>query len=115
MRMNGLNMWRSGRMESLNKIELKGIVGSVKSSRIGESYINNLSVATNYTYKDEKDNILVETTWHHCVYFSKEELSLNRGDNVELSGRIRERRYIDPDGNEKPVYEIIVNKLNKLN
>lgn len=49
-------------MEMLNRVELKGFVGSVKVEEVGQMEQARFSVATNYTYKKKDGEIVVETT-----------------------------------------------------
>lgn len=101
-------------MEQLNKVELKGIVGSARTSPIGNTNITRFSVATTYAYKDKEGCPILETTWHQCTSFDPKASELKRGDNVSVIGRIRNNRYTDSDGNEKTSYDILVNNLTIL-
>lgn len=105
-------------MEQLNKVQLKGFVGNVHKTQVGEktSFVR-FSVATDYSYIDRQGNAIVETTWHQCVAWGdtiSDAEKLKRGDNVDLSGRIRAQKYIDADGNDRQVYEIYVQYLKIL-
>ena len=54
-------------MEQLNKIEIRGIIGSVHVKDFTNAKVANISVATNYTYNAKDGGIIVETTWHSVV------------------------------------------------
>ena len=58
-------------MEQLNRIELRGNVGYVRLSRVGEdSQVVNFSVATTYVYKGRNGEAVMETTWHSVVMWN---------------------------------------------
>lgn len=49
-------------MESLNAVKLRGVVGTIRISQIGETKVARMSVATNYAYRDKDGNAVIETT-----------------------------------------------------
>lgn len=49
-------------MEFMNKIELRGIVGTSSLNRVGDSEVCRFSIATDYSYKDRDGNPVVDTT-----------------------------------------------------
>lgn len=102
-------------MESLNKVELVGFVGNVRTDKTGESVLHRFSVATSYTYRDRYGNQVIETTWHNCSYFSKEEdKRIKKGANLRCYGRIRMRRYTSADGIETLICDILVNRIESV-
>lgn len=48
-------------MEQLNKVELRGVVGSVRLQKIGNTQVANFTVATSIAYKDRSANPIIET------------------------------------------------------
>ena len=55
-------------MEQLNKVELKGVVGSVRLQKIGNNtQVANFTVATSLAYKDKAGCLIIETTWHNVT------------------------------------------------
>ena len=54
-------------MEQLNRIEIKGYVGSVRTTIIGGKAMTRLSVATSCAYKSNDGSVIIETTWHNVV------------------------------------------------
>lgn len=107
-------------MEELNRVELKGRIGAVQLTKLSETSVARLSVATNYAFKDSNNNPVIECTWHFVVIWegkaaSKETLeSLAKGDAVHIVGRIRNRRYTDSEGCEKEFSEIVAHQFDKL-
>lgn len=105
-------------MEQLNRIELKGIIGTVRVADYGGRKCARLSVATNLAYRDKDGCAVIETTWHSVVCFEGKDVceleSLEKGDKVHLVGRIRNQRCTDGDGNDRMVTEILAGRLDKI-
>lgn len=101
-------------MEQLNRITLRGIVGSVRVSDISGKKVARISVATNYAYK-QNECAVIETTWHSVVAWDKPEFpaldSIKRGHALSIEGRLRQQRYTDSNGSEHTVTEVIASKL----
>mgnify|MGYP003369508556 CR=1 FL=1 len=49
-------------MEQLNKVEIRGIIGSVYVKDFGNTKVANFSVATQYGYKSKDGSAVIETT-----------------------------------------------------
>lgn len=102
-------------MESLNKVELVGMVGNVRHDQIGVSNAYTFSVATSYAYRDVEGNPVIETTWHNCYYMCREEDErIKRGANLRIYGRIQSQKYIRFDGKEVESYRILVNRIQSI-
>ena len=104
-------------MEQLNKVELRGIIGSVYVKDFVNAKVANFSVATNHCYQSSDGSPVIETTWHRIVAWEGEGIEdlhlLEKGCNVHVLGRIRSQRYIAADGTERTVFEIIANKVER--
>ena len=98
-------------MEYLNRVELHGVVGSVMKTKLSECTITRFTVATNYVYKAADGTIVEETTWHTIV--SWEDIKIEKGDKVEVVGRIRCNRYTTVSGEEMITYEILASEVRK--
>ena len=101
-------------MEFLNRIELKGLVGSVKVYPVGDLKTVSFSVVTEYAYTDRESNPIVDCTWHSCVAWTDkcpDAEKLKRSDIVHVKGRLRVRRYIGEYGHEVTSYEVMVQEL----
>lgn len=105
-------------MEQLNRIELRGNVGNVRISEVGESTVAKFSLATNFMYRGKDNEAVVETTWHNIVAWSGKGMpafsSIVKGAPVYVSGRLRSSRFTGSDGTEKTVYEVIAAKVEIL-
>ena len=102
-------------MEQLNRIELRGNVGNIRISEVGESKVARFSVATNFIYKGKDNEGVVETTWHNVVAWSGKGMpdftAITKGAPVYVTGRIRTSRFTGSDGTEKTVYEVVASKI----
>ncbi len=105
-------------MEQLNKIELKGNVGSVKIYETASGRMARFSLATNYLYRNRDGDTGVETTWHNIVVWEgrliKPLEQIEKGTYMYILGRLRNNRFTGADGTEKQGYEVVVSKLEIL-
>lgn len=102
-------------MEHLNKIEIQGIIGSVRVQNVADTKVANISVATNYVYKSKDGGIIIETTWHNVVAWEGDSIhcleQLKKGSSVYVCGRLRNRKYLAPDGSERSFCDILAGPL----
>ena len=96
-------------MEQLNRIELRGIVGSAYVKSFGNEKVTNFSVATNYSYVSKDGTPVIETTWHRVVAWDCPEIG--KGSRVHVIGRMRSRRYTDANGTDQTFYEVLANSV----
>ena len=105
-------------MEHINRIELQGRVGNVRTNVVGETKVANFSLATDHLYKGRDGSAISETTWHNIVAWSGRNMpDLNRickGTAVHVIGRVRANRYTSADGTERLFYEILAGKIKIL-
>lgn len=101
-------------MEQLNRVTLRGIVGSVRESKVGGQVITRLTVATNYAFRAQDGTPVIETTWHNVSMWSDAPLGIQKGDSVEVVGRIRNQRYVNAAGVDCTYVEIIASNVVKL-
>ena len=105
-------------IEHINKIELQGHVGTVRTNEVNGSKVVNFTMATDYIYKSREGNIVSESTWHNIVAWENSQLGdldkIVKGMPVNVIGRLRVSRYTSADGVEKQYYEVMANKLRCL-
>ena len=107
-------------MEQLNRVELRGTVGSIRKTNVSEKTLASITVATNYAYRAEDGTAVIETTWHLVKAWegkniTKEILdSLGRGNTVYVVGRIRNIRMTGEDGIDRTTSEILASRLVKI-
>ncbi|MBQ2111979.1 MAG: single-stranded DNA-binding protein [Bacteroidales bacterium] len=105
-------------MEYLNKIELKGRVGTVRTNEYNGSKVANFSLVSEYLYKTREGVAVSETTWFNVVAWSNKDLPdidlITKGMPVYVSGRMRQANYTTAEGTEKQYYEILAGKVRFL-
>ena len=101
-------------MEHINKIEIQGTIGTIRTMEISDEMVANMSVATEYIYKNKAGDAIVETTWHMVVVWgntTKTTYRLEKGMKVHIVGRVRQTKYIGSDGLEKTFQEVIAHEF----
>ena len=102
-------------MKQLNRIELCGIIGSVRFTTVCNKRMATFSLATNYMYKDSHGCSVIETTWHQVKAWEGDGLdALSKGSKVHVLGRIHQMRYADSNGVEHSSMIVIANKVEIL-
>jgi single-strand DNA-binding protein len=75
-------------------------------------------LATNEHYTNNKGEKVKQTEWYNLVAWGKTAefmaLSLSKGSEIAIQGKLANRTYDDKTGNKKYITEIIVNEFFKL-
>lgn len=99
-------------MEQLNRVELRGRVGNVRFSQVGERQVCHFGVATNAIYRNSGNQAVETVEWHNCDLWSNKkypDLSCIRtGMPIYVVGRIKYGRYTDADGVDRYSCDISV-------
>lgn len=89
-------------MEQLNRIELRGTVGSVRLQTFNDNQVARLSLATNVAYRDRDGSAVIETTWHNINAWASKDIrdldKIEKGTKLYVQGRIRNVRFVGQDG-----------------
>lgn len=89
-------------MEQLNRIELRGTVGSVRLQTYNDNQVARLSLATNVAYRDRDGSAVIETTWHNINAWEGKDIrdldKIEKGTKLYVQGRIRNVRFVGQDG-----------------
>ena len=105
-------------MEHINRIELQGRVGIVRTNEHNGMRVANFSLATDLLYKTRDGAAVSETTWHNVVAWANKDMPdlrrITKGTPVYISGRVRTSKYTTSEGVEKQFNEILANKLRIL-
>lgn len=113
-----LNFKQSIDMEQFNRVEIQGLVGSVRLTNFSDSTLANISVATNYFYNVREGQATAETTWFTVLARVGKGLeradSVTKGNAVRVLGRLRTHTYTDSEGIERLSYDVIANKVERL-
>lgn len=93
-------------MEHLNNVEIRGRVGNVTVlPTINGHNMVRMSVRTERRFGNGNGGMVVETTWHNISAADIRNIP-EKGDGVEVRGRLRNQRFTDSDGVERYVSEI---------
>ena len=102
-------------MEQINRIELRGLVGSVNSQVYPQGKVSHFTVATNYVYKDKNGAPVIETTWHNITAWEGKNIpdieAIQRGDKLYVSGRLRIQKFVGNDGLERTAYDVLAKSV----
>lgn len=105
---------------SLNRASLIGNVGRDPETRTTQAgtVVATFSLATSEQWTDKASGEKVEKTqWHRVVVWDDRlvdvaEKYIKKGSKVFVEGRIENRKYVDKDGHEREISEIVLNKFN---
>ena len=102
-------------MEQLNKVELRGVVGSIRTQTFDESRMARISLATNYAYKDREGTAVIDTSWHNVVAWEGRSIPslvrIVKGSKLAVTGRIRYQKYTGLDGVDRVATDILASRL----
>ncbi len=102
-------------MDHINKIELQGRVGTVRTNIIGDNMVANFSLVTEYLYKTRDGGAANETTWHQITAWESKDMpdlsTITKGTPVYVTGRLRTFKYTNSEGVEKILHEVVANKV----
>ncbi len=105
-------------IEHINRIELQGIVGTVRTNEHNGSKVANFTMITDFLYKTREGNAVNESMWHNIVAWSGRDIrnleKIEKGVPVHVLGRLRTSRYTSADGTEKQFYEVMASKVEVL-
>ena len=101
-----------------NNVQLTGNLGSVAEITTFESgkKLARVSIAINEDYKADNKEVK-KTTWINLAFWNeKTELveNLQKGDFVEVNGKLSIGEYTDKDGNKKQTTEVVIFDLKKI-
>lgn len=105
-------------MEHINKIELQGRIGTIRTNVIGEVMVANFSLVTEFLYKTRDGGAINETTWHQVSAWENKDMPdlslLAKGMAVNVTGRMRSVKYTNAEGVEKQLYEVAAGRIRIL-
>lgn len=106
---------------TLNKVMLIGRLGNdpdIRHTAAGAP-VANLSIATNFAYKDSQSGEWHETTeWHRVVLFARTaEVArdyLRKGSLVYIEGRLQTRKWQDQSGVDRYSTEVVGERMEMI-
>ena len=102
-------------MEHINRIELRGNVGTVRINEHNGSKVANFTMITDFLYKTREGSAANESMWHNIVAWSGKDMPdldlIVKGATVHVLGRLRVNRYTSAEGVEKQYHEVMAQKI----
>lgn len=101
-------------MENVNKVELKGILGSIRITEISGIKHARFSVGT--TYELDAKMAIKATNWTAVLAWQSDTLGvdlsdLRQGMNIGVVGRLHNQIYVDSKGVEHSFTEVIAQNI----
>ncbi len=102
---------------SINKVILVGNVGKDPVIRYFDKGVAKATfpLATSETYTNQQGETITSTEWHNIVLWRAlaevTEKTVKKGTQVYIVGKIKTRSYVDKDGNNKYITEILADTL----
>jgi N-acetylmuramoyl-L-alanine amidase len=85
-------------MEHLNRIELKGRVGTVRTNEVSGTKVANFSLVSELLYKTREGAPTAETTWFNVAAWSNKDMPdldrIEKGMALYVSGRMAEQKAV---------------------
>ena len=112
-RMSNFNYGRL--MEQINRIELLGIVGSVRLQYVAGKRMAKFTLVTNRAYKNKEGAPVIETQWHNVTAFEGKKVQclehIEKGMAVHVWGHLQVQRVAGADGTDRTYVDVICHKL----
>jgi len=102
---------------SINKVLLLGNAGKDPVIRYFDKGVAKATfpLATSETYTNQQGETITSTEWHNIVLWRAlaevAEKSVRKGTQVYVVGKIKTRSYVDKDGNNKYITEILADTM----
>lgn len=102
---------------SINKVILVGNVGKDPVVRYFDKGVAKASfpLATSETYTNQQGETITSTEWHNIVLWRAlaevAERTVKKGTQLYIVGKIKTRSYVDKDGNNKYITEILADTM----
>jgi single-strand DNA-binding protein len=107
-------------MSGINKVILVGNLGKDPEVRHleGGTAVAKFPLATTESYKNKEGQRISQTEWHNIVVWrGLAEVAgkyLNKGMQVYIEGKIKNRSWDDKDGNKRYITEIVADNMTIL-
>jgi single-strand DNA-binding protein len=109
-------------MNSLrNRVQLIGNLGSAPEIKTleGGKKMAKLNIATNEMYKNQKGEMVKDTTWHNVTAWGNNaeiaEKFLQKGSEIAIEGKLKNNSYTDKEGIKRFVVNIEITEFIILN
>ncbi len=102
---------------SVSKVILEGNVGKDPVVRYFDKGVAKATfpLATSESYTNQQGETITSTEWHNIVLWRSlaevAEKTVKKGSQVYIVGKIKTRSYVDKDGNNKYITEILADAM----
>jgi len=102
---------------SINKVILVGNVGKEPVVRYFDKGVAKATfpLATSETYTNQQGETITSTEWHNIVLWRSlaevAEKTVKKGSQLYIVGKIKTRSYVDKEGNNKYITEILADTM----
>jgi single-strand DNA-binding protein len=102
---------------SINKVILVGNVGKDPVVRYFDKGVAKATfpLATSESYNNQQGETITSTEWHNIVLWRAlaevAEKTVKKGSQVYIVGKIKTRSYVDKEGNNKYITEILADAM----
>ncbi len=102
---------------SINKVILVGNVGKDPVVRYFDKGVAKATfpLATSESYNNQQGETITSTEWHNIVLWRAlaevAEKTVKKGSQLYIVGKIKTRSYVDKDGNNKYITEILADTM----
>jgi len=102
---------------SINKVILVGNVGKEPVVRYFDKGVAKATfpLATSETYTNQQGEVITSTEWHNIVLWRAlaevAEKTVKKGSQLYIVGKIKTRSYVDKEGNNKYITEILADTM----
>lgn len=106
-------------MEFLNRITLRGVVGRADVNTVNATQVCNFSVVTEYSSVDREGNSVIDSTWWNVSAWAGRDgipdlYAIQKGCWVQVVGRVRLRKYVNQDNEERSSLDVLARKVEIL-
>ena len=105
-------------MEYLNRIELAGVVGTIRKQTFSDRMVAKFSMVTNYSYKDKSGCPVIESTWLNVAAWQNDKMpdlnKIERGAHLKVEGRLRAHNYVSNSGEQRTFFEVLATTISIL-
>ena len=82
-------------MEHINRIELKGRVGTVRSNTFNDNRVVNFSMVTDYLYRNRNGEPISDATWFNVVAWEGKDIcDMDKVEKAQVMGKPLCSNYI---------------------
>lgn len=102
-------------MEFLNKVEIRGVVGTIHVDKVADTETAQISAMVEDAFRSSSGDAVIECTWFSVRVWKGKDIAdfsrIDKGTKVHIIGRWRCRRYVASDGSDRTSYEVVAQSL----